>query len=412
MTDVSRLRMVRFGKHSADTAFTSSDSGSVVYTQMRPLDDSPSFLPRARQSLARNLRSLSGRNYAHVKGIQDIGDLSVSCELRGINSNTGAAVSDWEAKQTEIGDILRCMFGAVATATTGSAVTVAASGHTPASGLLGVSGVTGYAAGQVIAFATSAGIQVGKVVSAVTTTITLEHPYNGTPTTSATVFRCAVWTEDDDLTHHRHGSFSAEGENWRRDYFGCLPKSFAIDTGQGALVFNSVWSPSSSVDSAEANTAHAEPTTGNPIVADAINLWLAGAALIARDVAISYDNAAVMRKAHTATNGVLGGVCATGNGKQFKLEFSVYLGNNSLSELQDSTGTPSLNTLLGDDVAAGNPSTVREVSVQIGTEIGALMYVHFAEADVQVKLEDKDGLTTARVTCVSTGATPGIFALG
>jgi hypothetical protein len=226
------------------------------------------------------------------------------------------------------------------------------------------------------------------------------------------VFRLAVYTVDDDLTHHLHGSFVAEGENWRRDYFGCVPKSFAIETGGGALVMNQVWSPSSFIDTAEANPAHAEPTAGSPIVMDACNIWFADAALIARDVSITYDNAVVMRKADTSTNGVLGGVCAAAGAKTFKCEFTVYLGAASLSEIQDSTGTPSLNALIGDSDNAGDVSTTRELSVQIGTEIGAVCYLYMAEADTQIKVMDQDGLTAVRVSCIGTGATPGVFALG
>lgn len=178
MTDVARLSTLRYGLHTDAYTFTGTPSLSVL----RPTDDGASFLPRQRTPIPRMLRSLSGRRYPHVRGAQDTGDLSLALEFRGVNSNTGGAVSDWEAKM-EQGYLLASLFGAVAPATSGSALTVAASGHTPGSGILIVSG-TSLVNGQVIGFATSDGFEVGRIASGGgTTTLTLDHPYTGTPST-------------------------------------------------------------------------------------------------------------------------------------------------------------------------------------------------------------------------------------
>ena len=409
MTDVARLSTLRYGLHTDAYTFTGTPSLSVL----RPTDDGASFLPRQRSPLARNLRSLSGRRYAHARGVQDLADITVNTEFRGVNSNSGGAVSDWEAKM-EQGYLLASLFGAVAPATTGVAPTVAAAGHTPASGILAVVGTT-TANGQVIAFATSAGLQIGRIASGGgTTTLTLEHPYSGTPTTSATVFRLAVYSVSDSVTHHIHTMFAAEGEDWRRDYFGCAPMSMALALPNAGLVgMTSVFSPTSFSDTAEANPSHAESTSGSPIVVDACKMWFAGLDVIARDISINYSCATTARTASTRTNGKVGGVCGTGDGKTFTIEFSVYVGDGNLSgEITDGSTTPDLNALLGDDDAAGDIATTRKVSLQVGTEIGACMYAYMPEADCVVTTQHVDGLTVARVVATGTGSLPAILAVG
>lgn len=408
MTDVARLSTLRYGLHTNAQTFT----GTPSLVPLRLTDDGASFLPRNRTPIPRALRSLSGRRYSHIRGVQDLADITVPTEFRGVNSNTGAAVTDWEAKM-EQGYLLASLFGAVAPATSGVAPTIAASGHTPSTGVLVVVGTT-TANGQVIGFATSDGFEVARIASGGgTTTLTLDHPYTGTPTTGATVFRAAVYSVSDAVTHHVHAMFSAEGEDWRRDYFGCTPMSMALALPNAGLVtMSSVFSPTSFADVAESNPAHAEPTSGSPIVVDAARVWLAGTNVIARDLAISYSAAAQVRTASTRTNGKLGGVCGTGDGKTFTVEFSVYVGDGTLAgELQDSAGTPSLNALLGDSDTSGTPSTTRKVSVQFGSAAGAAGYAYLPEADCVVTTQHVDGLTVARVVATGTGALPAVLAV-
>jgi hypothetical protein len=409
MTDVSRLSTLRYALHTNSTTFTGTP-GTLF--PLRLTDDGASFLPRNRAPIARPLRSLSGRRYSHVRGVQDLADISVATEFRGVNSNTGAAVSDWEAKM-EQGYLLASLFGAVAPQTTGVAPTVAASGHTPATGVLAVVGTT-TSNGQVIGFATSDGFEVARIASGGgTTTLTLDHPYTGTPTTGATVFRAAVYSVNDTVRQHVHAFFTAEGSEWRRDYFGCAPMSMSLALPNAGLVtMSSVFSPTSFADVAEADPAHAEPTSGNPIVVDACRMWFAGLNVIARDLTISYSAATQARTASTRTNGKLGGVSSTGDGKTFTIEFSVYVGGGVLAgEIQDSAGTPSLNALIGDSDAAGDVSVTRKVSLQVGTEIGAVMYAYLPEADCVVTTQHVDGLTVARVVATGTGALPAVLAV-
>jgi hypothetical protein len=412
MTDISRLRSLSVGLHSADNLFKKTDVGNITYAILRTLDDAQSFSARSRVALDRPLRSLSGRRYAHVWGTQDVADLTLSTEFRGVNSNSGGAVADWEAK-LELGSVLRSFFGAVAPATTGAATTVAGAGHTAASGILGVASETNYAAGQVIGFATDdEGLQVGRIASTGVGTITLEHPYLGTPTTGATVFRAAKYTVAQATTHHRHISFNLETENQRRRYFGCLPKTMTFQMASGqAIVCNTACSMTEYDDVAEANPAHSEPTSGSPIVVESAMLWLDGIELMARDLSIMVDNSAVVRKVDTSVNGILGGVASASGPKQFKVEFTAYIGNNSLNELQDSTGTIDVNAVAGDDVTAGVISTTRKLALQVGKSIGSCLYAYMAEATVTVTSTDVDGMSAMKFVCIGSGAVTGELAI-
>ena len=409
MTDVSRLLTVRHALHSDSSTFTGTP-GTLF--PLRCTDDVAGLYPRNRVSLARNLRSIGGRRYSHARGSQDVADITLATEFRGVDSNTGAAVTAWEAKM-EQGLLLQSMFGAVAPATTGVAPTIAASGHTPASGIVAVVGTT-TANGQVIAFATTTGIQMGRILSGGgTVALTLDHPYTGTPTTGATVFRMAVYTVADSVTHHVHAFLTGEGESWRRDYFGCAPMSMALSLASGQIVgMSSVFSPTSWADVAEADPAHAEPTAGSPIVADRVRLLIDGVEYFASNLSINYSNATQIRDVDTiGGNGRLGGVCGAGEGKSFTLEGEVLIGATSpalTGELTDAAMVP----LLGSDVNAGAVSTVREVALMVGSDVGAIMYALLPTADFVASTAIVNGLSRMKFTAVGTGALPAVLAVG
>lgn len=418
MTDILRLQTLRYALHTDANTF-SGTPGTLAPLQIT--DDGASFLPRQRTPIDRSLRSLSGRRYPHIRGAQDVADVSVALEMKGVNANTGAAVAAWEAK-LEQGDLLRSLFGAAAPATTGAAPTIAAAGHTPASGVVAFTAAANVQNGAVIGFATASGFQVGRVESgggAATTTVTLQHPYSGTPTTSATVFRFAVYDVSDSVTQHIHAFFTAEGENWRRDYFGCAPMSMNIAIpNTGLVTMSSVFSPTTWADVAEANPAYADPVAGNPIVCDGGIFRLDGVEFLLRNASITYDCATAMRETMSRTNGKLGGVCGTGEGKSFMIEGELYVGpsGNSLNEMVDGglvgTAGPDIVEVLGSDVAAGQVSTAREVALQVGTEAGGALYALLPTADFRASVQAGGAFPVVRFQAMGTGALPATFALG
>lgn len=410
MTDITRLQTLRYALHTNATTFSGTPATLVP---LQITDEGSSFLPRQRTPIDRSLRSLSGRRFPHIRGAQDVGDLSVACEFKGVNSNTGGAVADWEAKM-EQGYLLASLFGAVAPATSSTASTVDVTGHTPATGVLQVVSGTNYSVGQVIAFQTSAGLQIGRIEIKATNVLTLQHPYTGTPTTAATVYRLGVYTVSDSVTSHVHAFFAAEGEDWRRDYFGCAPMSMNIGIpNTGMLTMSSVFSPTTWADVAEADPAYADPTAGNPIVNDGAYFRLDGVEYLLRNASITYNCATAIRETSSKTNGKLGGVCGTGDGKSFMIEGELYISNAAtLGEIQDNAGTPSLVNLLGSDVAAGQVSTAREVALQVGTEIGGCAYALLPTADFRATVQTSGAFPVVKFQAIGTGALPAVFAVG
>lgn len=409
MTQIVRLQALRYALHADNTTF-SGTPGTLVPLQL--MDDGASFLPRQRTPIERPLRSLGGRHFPHVYGTQDVADLVAVCEFKGVNSNSGGAVSDWEAKM-EQGYLLASLFGAVAPATSGAAPTVAAAGHTPGSGILEVVGTT-TSNGQVIAFSTDEGMQIGRILSGGgTTTLTLSHKYNGTPTTSATVYRLAVYTVDDDLTLHTHAFFTAEGEAWRRDYFGCAPLSMALAMPNTGLVqMTSTFSPTSWSDVAEANTAFAAPTAGEPVVMDAISFIMDDNDYLVSNLSMSMTCGTAMRETASETNGRLGGVCGTGDGKMFTIEGEIEMSEVELASFYDRVQDSTVADFTGTEDAAGDISATREISIMVGTGVGRLLYIHIPEADFRSSVVVSGAFPKLRFSARGTGTLPAIMAVG
>lgn len=420
MTDIVRLQTLRYALHTDANTFTGTPG---VLVPLQITDDGASFLPRQRTPIERSLRSLSGRRYPHIRGAQDTADVSVALEMKGVNSNTGAGVSagSWEAK-LEQGYLLQSLFGASAAATTGVAPTIAASGHTPSTGVVAFTVGANVQNGAVIAFSTASGLQIGRVETgggSTTTTVTLQHPYSGAPVNASTVYRLAVYNVSDSITAHVHAFFAAEGEDWRRDYFGCAPMSMNIGIpNSGLLTMSSAFSPTTWSDVAEANPAYADPTAGNPIVNDGAIFRLDGVEFLLRNASITYNCATAMRETTSRTNGKLGGVCGTGDGKSFMIEGELYVSDSAtvLPEVIDNgswaVGAPQLVSMLGSDVAAGQISTAREISLQVGTEIGGCMYALLPSADFRASVQVSGAFPVVKFQAMGIGALPGVLAVG
>lgn len=416
MTNVNRLSTLRAGLHSAITAFTSADSVSLAVVQ--PTDDAASFLARQRTPIERVYNTSDGRRLPHVRGAKDLAPLSLALEWKGVNSNSGGAVSDWEAK-LEAGALLASLFGAVATATTGTASTVDSSGHTPASGILALVSGANYSAGQVVAFETTAGLQVSTIGSKNTNELTMTSAYSGTPTTGATVYRLGVYSVDPNKVEHKHVRFSHETNvdgvgNVRRDYHGCAPLSAEWSfPATGLIAFSSQWSPSDWTAETPADPAFASPTAGNPIVVDGMTLKIGGTAYVLRNATLSLDNGAAMREAASGANGVLGGVACATAPKTVTLTGELYLGaGGAISEIIEASGTPDLGDLTGDDESAGDVATTYNVELFAGTEIGAVTYARLPAADMKATVGVANGMQVVRFSAIATGATPFTMAVG
>lgn len=408
VNSLSRILSVRHALHTDANDITSTP---FTLYPLQITDVGASMFPRERTSIPRNVRTTDGRRIAPVLGAQDVANVSLATEWKGANSNTGGAVSDWEAK-LEQGYLLKSLFGAAAAATSSAATTVDSSGHTPASGVLGSVDGTNITVGQVIAFGSSSGLQVGRVASKATNAITLQHPYAGTPTTGATIYRLGVYTQDDDLTAHIPVMISAEADNWRRDYFGCHVESLELAVPNSGKV-DATWSlvPSTWADVAAADPSFAAPTAGSPMVNDGVRLYLANTLRHVRDVKVMIESGVVTREVASAPNGRLGAAHAGGDGKRIVIEGSFYLDTDGAP--YGLTGaTTTLGAILHDDESAGDTVSETEISLTIGSEIGAVAHVCLVTCALSGKVVDAGGFHVVQFRAESTGTGPHIMAVG
>jgi hypothetical protein len=411
MTDVVRLFDLQFGLHS-DVSDFSSTPGTV--SRILPLR-ADGLMPRQRTPIDRPLIASDGRRQKRVHGARDIGPINIGMEFRGMSNASGGAVTVQSVM--EQARMLDSFFGTAASAISGAATT--ATGGTPGSGTLTVTSGTNIANGDMVLFRTGSAtgpVVMREVVSGGGTgTLTFDSAYTGTPFATGTVYRAARWNLSTSTTHHTHGYFRAEGESFRRDYYGCFCDSMTLTIpDSGPVAFDTVWMPTDYADVAEANPSYSAPTAGQPVVASACDFRIAGTAFFLRNAKITLSNGAIPRASVTGPNGVQGYVA--GNKTNVMLEGEIYMGDGtspSAGELRDGAGTPSLNSLLGDTDDLGDEVTSRDISLAVGGAENAAFYVRIPAADIRGSVADSGGLAVYRFQAYATAPSSGsAFRLG
>lgn len=400
MTD-TRLLDVQFGLHASAADFTTTPA---TVSTIELLSGHESLMPRSRESLDREVYSVDNGRLPSLFGVKDLSAISLGMHFRGVSGNAGGAFTP----QTSMEQcrILDSFFGAAAAAITGAAPTVASG----SAGLVVNVSTTVLANGDMILIPTAAGTDAREIVSGGgTLAVTVDRVLSGVPTVGGTVVRTARWNVSTALTQHVHGYIRAEGDTYRRDYFGCLPDSLTLTCGEQKYVEMQVsFMPNDWTDVAEANPAYVAPVAGSPIVVADAPFWLGGVEFLVRDLKVVLKHDVSARRSTTGVNGITGYVARRKH--ELTISGALYLGDNAgaLNELVDDSGTPSLGTLTGDGVSAGVAKTMVDVAVQLGTAAGSFAYVRIPAADVRGSVKDVDGypmfVFDATATRPSTGS--------
>lgn len=384
MTDVTRLTNLTYGINAAAQTIGTAPG---AFTTLLPRSSVTSMLPRTRTPIDRPLTSVDGRRFMRLHGVKNVDAIDLPLEFKGANSNTGAAVTAWEAK-LEQGNLLASLFGALAVPTVGAAPTVSSGSGTSlvvSSNVLAdldiilvttaLSGVTLFEARQVIS-------------GGGTTTVTVDRAFVGTPTAATTVIRAARYLVSTALTAHLPCWFIAEGENWKRRYADCQPAQMVLNIPNAGLVeFDSQWMPNDWDDQVEGSPTFVAPTAGSPIVSGGSQFYIGSRACMLRGARLTMSNGIVMRETTTGANGIRGGVAT--DKTSIMLEGELYFGDdngggaNSIGELIDDSGTPSLDNIFGDGVATGSAPTALDISLQVGTAAGGALWLRIPAADVR-----------------------------
>lgn len=406
MSDVTRLIRMRYGINA--DAYTIGVE-PAAYTRLEPRSVPVSFFPRSRQPIERSLIVVDGRRLPRAHGVKDIAEVTVPLLMTGANSNTGAAVTDWEAKQ-EAGNLLSSVFGAPGVATTGAAPTVSS-----ASGTALTASSSVLADNDIVLINTTSGWEARQIASGGgTTSLVLDRALVGTGVAASTIIRAARYVMSSSQTVHKPIWFDCEGENWRRQYDDCQPSSMAINIpNAGVVETDFTFMPNNWGDYAETNTGYVAPTTGSPIVSGASQFYIGSTAFMLRNARLTINLGMTMRETTTGINGVRGGLAT--NKTNIMLEGELYVGdsNGSVGNMIDDSGTPSVDAILGDSSLTGTVVSTYDVMLQVGSSAGAAMFIRIPAADIRSSGVREGGpFAVLPFQAMATGASPltlGIF---
>lgn len=407
MSDVNRLLSLTYGINASPYTIGTEPG---IYAPLQPRSTPASLLPRTRQPIERPLVSVDGRRLLRAHGVKDIAELTIPMQMTGVNTNTGNTTSSWEPK-IETGNLLSSVFGANAVATSGAAPTVSS-----ASVVTLVASSNVLVNNDIVLIETTAGREARQIVSGGgTTTLTLDRALLGTGVAASTIYRAARYVVSSSQTVHTPIWFDCEGENWRRKYHDCQPSSLVFNIpNAGVVEADFTFMPNNWTDQAEANPAYAAPTSGSPVVSGASQFLIGSNSFMLRNARVTINLGTVMRESTTGINGVVGGLAT--DKTNIMIEGELYIGPSGAGNMGwvvDESGTPAIEDIFGDNASTGTLVTALDMMLQVGSSIGAAMFIRIPAADIRSSGVREGGpFAVLPFQAMATGASPltlGIF---
>ena len=399
MSNLLRMLDVQVGLHADAADFLTAPA---AYRRLRIVVGGESFLPRGMTPISRNdVAALNGQGFTDQRGPLDLAALAPVLKFRGVNANSGAAVSasGWLDKM-EQGEILTSFFGALPVATTGAAPTVAGSGHTTTR--LNTA-TTVPVAGQILMFETSAGLRVRRVASVSNTTeANFTEPYTGTPVTASTVIRAATWLWDPSIRNHTHLGFLAEDQQQQSTFLGCAPDTLAMSMDAGAQLRMTLgMMPTTATGAAaKASPSVTYPASGDPILALNGELFIGAESFLPTGMSLSMSTGNVMRATPSSPHGVLGGIGEEKRGA-LQLSFTLRAGTSAArGEVQRNSGVETMRTILGITDGPQAISAGRNVFLALGRGVGGALGLSIPTANLAASMATDGGHTV--FSCVAT----------
>lgn len=402
---ITRMTSVQFAKHSDASSYGASAIGSLYFLEPFEAD----VYPRDRVRLERRLNRPSNHPLAEVLGPKSLDALAISLYVRGFSANTGGALD--AQTETEAGQVLDVISGGTSTDPSGTATTT--TGGTGSSGTLTVTSGTNIANGVGVLFQTDGDPVVREVVSGGGTgTLTLDRDFSGTVTNGGVLARSAYWTFDPAVSRHTHGFIRAEGEDWRRDYAGCLSGgTISVAEGERAVLSTS-WLPTTWADNAEANPSFTAPTAGAYVMGVNCGLWIGDDKLLIKNAELDFGHTIVARATANGSDGVFGYVVTE---KMPVLRCRAYHGTTGLTfgEIADSTGNFSMNkaqgltSSAGSATSAGQVASTYDIAWQVGNIATGCMYVRMPAATVRGRVVDDNGIECVDLEIHATSPSSG-----
>jgi hypothetical protein len=391
VAEIQGVHLLRVAPATGNTQWE-TDSGAT-YVFLEPLEGaSGTFGVR---KLPRNTMRGDNEENARIVGPVELPTLSFITPLRGLNSNTGGAVT--AAKLTDLVPLFDALFGVAANGGTGS--TASLTGST--SSVLRLADASGIGVGDCILFNDGAELVARFVLAKSSNDLTLSHTYSGAPTDSSTAFAGIMWYLDSDAPNHTPLHADFEASIMRRKAYGLLP-DVVIDFPNNGDFARCNWSLTGVYwgDSAEANPSFAAPTAGSeiPCIDGYFSMSAATSGgstaatateYIARDVKLSITHTRAPVLSQSALSGTAKHVVTK---KKAVLEATLMMGTLT-GEAADTV----LNTLQG--------ATAQDILFQVGRSAGATCVVRMPNADIDAQHVVVDGMDAIKIT--ATGARSG-----
>ena len=386
MSVLTSLALLRYGKGT--TASQVVDDTGITYGFAEYKGDLAlsGLKPRA---IERELRRGDNERYPRIVGPDEVPGIGFALELRGLNTNTGAAVTT--AKQTELAPLFDSIFGANGAGGTGStAVTAGSSGAT-----LVVTSAAGMSAGGAVLFETSTGWTAREIVSKAGNTLTLDRAYTGTVVNAGIVYSACSWFPDNDAPSHLHMAFDVEFPTLTRwkilGALGQLSVDFPANGGLATCSFD--FQGTDYTTPALAAPTFVAPTVGNSIPCLDGSFFIGSTERLLRSAKVAVNVDRAQKATYSGLNGYAGFHV---NGITASLEGMIGLG-----ALADEAGAS--------DLLALQAEGTLDIALQIGTLPGRTVYVRFPAADFDAEQASDAGQEVVKFS--ATGRRSGNQAL-
>ena len=399
MSGLLRMSTVRVGKMASATDITTTAPGTLVFLEPEACET----YGRDTMRLERDLYRGDNQEHVAIRGPKNLDAIAMTLLMKGIAGNTGTATFV-SLTATEHGHLFESIFGGAVSDPVGVGNTATA-GATPN---LTMTASTNYDDGRGVLFATATGTWAREIVSGGGVgPLVLDRAYTGAVTNPTTVLRGARSTLLSSVNMHTPLYIDGEGEWGRRTYGGCY-SSLDMDFTEGQPIKLSMsWMPTDWTAPAKATPTFTQASAGSHVVNIGASFHIGDSPFLVKGAKLSLGYTMQPRATVNGANGVLGMVVTR---KQPVLSGTLYVGSNAaFGELADLSGTPTLQSLQGLDVAAGLTPTTRDISLQVGTAGTQAIYLRIPAAEFRGAFaQDGNGVDvfnfTARATRPAAGS--------
>jgi hypothetical protein len=379
MANITSLNVLRYGKHTSTTQVDSDSGVSYGFAEFEGDISLKGMKPR---KLERNLRRGDNEKYTRVVGPDEVPGIGFACELRGLNSNSGGAVTT--AKQTELAPLFDAIFGANGSGGTGTTAVLSGSTSTT----LVTADASSLSAGGCVLFNDGTELIAREIVSKSSNTLTLDRAYSGTPTDSATVYSAVSWYPDVDAPNHTHVAFDVEMFGFNRyKLLGCMG-GFTIDfpANGGLAICNFDFEGTDHTNPATASPSFTAPTCGSAIPCIDGTFWIGATEYLLRDAKLVVDVKKTPKATYSGVNGWAGFAV---------LDIDVRLeGTLQMGSLTSEASAANLATL--------QSATAQDIALQIGRTAGQSVYLRMPAADFDAEEVSVDGQEMIKFVAMGT----------